>query len=92
MGNILYHKSIYQVLDVRHQTLCYPNLKTGFDKWRGVKVVLINGQMQDGLVANLLMQKYLLFSKKVISLHLLAIVLVEVVADLLGSAEHVEEL
>ena len=53
MGNILYHKSIYQVLDVRQQTLCYPNLKTGFNKGCGVKVVLINGQMQDGLVANL---------------------------------------
>ena len=53
MENILYHKSIYQVLDVRHQILCYPNLKTGFNKGCGVKVVLIDGQMQDGLVANL---------------------------------------
>ena len=74
MGNILYHKSIYQVSDVRQQKLCNSNLKTGFDKGCGVKVVLINGQMQDSLVANLLMQKYLLFSKKVISLHLLAVV------------------
>ena len=56
MGNILYHKSIYQVLDVRHQTLCYPNLKTGFNKGCGIKVVLINGQMQDGLVANLVLK------------------------------------
>ena len=67
MGNILYHKSIYQVLDVREQKLCYPNLKTGFDKGRGVKVVLINGQMQDGLVANLQMQKFLpSFQKKLL--------------------------
>ena len=67
MENILYHKSIYQVLDVRQQTLCYPNLKTGFDKGCGVKVVLIDGQMQDGLVANLEMQKFLpSFQKKLL--------------------------
>ena len=65
--NMPYHKSIYQVLDVREQTLCYPNLKTGFNKGCGVKVVLIDGQMQDGLVANLEMQKFLpSFQKKLL--------------------------